>query len=104
MPARVGSPRGVVKELADPSLAVVRCLHAHPDPMPHPGSPPGRSGLMSAVSTVGRTRHRRAWVRIFFGGLGLWIASVVVTFVTQNPNLVPTVILLGSSLLPVPFV
>lgn len=48
--------------------------------------------------------HRRAWIRIFFGGLLLWIASVVVTLVTQNPNLVPTVILLGSFLVPVTFV
>jgi protease PrsW len=48
--------------------------------------------------------HRRAWIRIFFGGLLLWIASVVVTLVTENPNLVPTVILLGSFLVPVTFV
>lgn len=48
--------------------------------------------------------HRRAWVRIFLGGLLMWVASVVVTLVTQNPNLVPTVILLGSFLVPVTFV
>jgi protease PrsW len=52
----------------------------------------------------GRVRHRRAWVRMFLGGLGLWVAAVVVTFLTGNPNLVPTVILLGSFLLPVTFV
>jgi RsiW-degrading membrane proteinase PrsW (M82 family) len=51
-----------------------------------------------------RARHRRAWVRIFFGGLALWIAAVVVTVLTGNPNLVPTVILLGSFLVPVTFV
>ena|SRR5437660_4125239 len=51
-----------------------------------------------------RARHRRAWLRIFFGGLLLWVASVVVTFLTQNANLVPTVILLGSFLVPVTFV
>jgi RsiW-degrading membrane proteinase PrsW (M82 family) len=51
-----------------------------------------------------RVRHRRAWLRIFFGGLLLWLATVVVTFVTRNPNLVPTVILLGSFLVPVTFV
>jgi len=51
-----------------------------------------------------RTRHRLAWVRIFAGGLGLWLAAVVVTFLTGNSNLVPTVILLGSFLVPVTFV
>lgn len=51
-----------------------------------------------------QTRHRLAWVRIFVGGLGLWLAAVVVTFLTGNSNLVPTVILLGSFLVPVTFV
>ncbi len=49
-------------------------------------------------------RHRRAWVRIFFGGVFLWLASVLVTFVTENSNLVPTVILVGSFLVPITFV
>jgi RsiW-degrading membrane proteinase PrsW (M82 family) len=51
-----------------------------------------------------RTRHRRAWLSIFLGGLALWIATVVVTFLTLNPNLVPTLILIGSFLVPVTFV
>ena len=34
----------------------------------------------------------------------LWVASVVVTFATDNVNLVPTIILLGSFLVPVTFV
>jgi protease PrsW len=51
-----------------------------------------------------RARHRRAWVRIFLGGLALWLATVVVTFTTRNPNLVPTLILIGSFLVPVTFV
>ncbi|GAA5044609.1 RsiW-degrading membrane proteinase PrsW (M82 family) [Thermocatellispora tengchongensis] len=46
----------------------------------------------------------RAWVKIFCTGLGLWVAAVVVTAVTSNPNLVPTVVLLGSFLVPVTFV
>src|SRR5215467_15799920 len=49
-------------------------------------------------------QHRRAWVSIFFGGVFLWLASVLVTFVTENSNLVPTVILLGSFLVPITFV
>jgi RsiW-degrading membrane proteinase PrsW (M82 family) len=47
---------------------------------------------------------RRPWLGMFVGGLGLWVAAVVVTFVTQNLNLVPTIILLGSFLVPVTFV
>jgi RsiW-degrading membrane proteinase PrsW (M82 family) len=47
---------------------------------------------------------RRPWLHMFVGGLALWVATVVVTFVTQNPNLVPTIILLGSFLVPVTFV
>jgi RsiW-degrading membrane proteinase PrsW (M82 family) len=41
---------------------------------------------------------------MFLGGLGLWMATVVVTFATRNANLVPTIILLGSFLVPVAFV
>jgi RsiW-degrading membrane proteinase PrsW (M82 family) len=41
---------------------------------------------------------------MFLGGLGLWVAAVAVTLVTQNVNLVPTIILLGSFLVPVTFV
>lgn len=59
---------------------------------------------MATATSMTRTRHRRAWVRIFFGGLALWIATVVVTFITRNPNLVPTLILIGSFLVPVTFV
>jgi protease PrsW len=47
---------------------------------------------------------RRPWLHMFMGGLGLWVATVVVTFATSNSNLVPTIILLGSFLVPVAFV
>jgi RsiW-degrading membrane proteinase PrsW (M82 family) len=45
-----------------------------------------------------------SWVRILIGGLALWVATVLVTFATSNANLVPTIILLGSFLVPVTFV
>jgi protease PrsW len=45
-----------------------------------------------------------SWARIFVSGLILWSATVVVTFATHNVNLVPTIILLGSFLVPVAFV
>ena len=38
---------------------------------------------------------------MLLGGAALWVASVVVTGVTGNFNLVPTVVLLGSFLVPV---
>jgi RsiW-degrading membrane proteinase PrsW (M82 family) len=47
---------------------------------------------------------RRTWLRMFITGLVLWLLTVVVTFVTGNPNLVPTLVLLGSFLVPVTFV
>lgn len=60
---------------------------------------------MQAPTPAGiRARHRRAWLQIFFGGLLLWLITVFTTFLTGNSNLVPTVILLGSFLVPVTFV
>ena len=50
------------------------------------------------------TPRRRTWLRMFLTGLVLWVLTVIVTFVTRNPNLVPTVVLLGSFLVPVTFV
>jgi protease PrsW len=57
-----------------------------------------------AIGTRTRGRHKPQWLRFFLVGLLLWVASVVVTFATGNVNLVPTVILLGSFLVPVTFV
>src|SRR3954467_10861646 len=48
--------------------------------------------------------RRRTWLRLFLTGFVLWLLTVVVTFVTGNPNLVPTLVLLGSFLVPVTFV
>ncbi|SEG76309.1 Protease prsW family protein [Nonomuraea solani] len=47
---------------------------------------------------------KRLWLRVFLTGLVLWLATVVVTAVTGNSNLVPTVVLFGSFLVPVTFV
>jgi protease PrsW len=40
------------------------------------------------------------WKQVFFTGLILWLASVLVTGLTENLNMIPTVILLGSFLVP----
>jgi protease PrsW len=63
----------------------------------------------TTTTTITPTRTRgwwsqRPWLRMFLGGLALWMAAVAVTFVTQNVNLIPTIILLGSFLVPVTFV
>jgi protease PrsW len=56
-----------------------------------------------AVGTGAGDRGGRQWLRVLVVGLLLWVASVVVTFWTANTNLVPTVILFGSFLVPVTF-
>src|SRR4029453_17840270 len=56
-----------------------------------------------AIGTATRERDGRQWLRVLVVGLLLWVASVAVTFWTGNTNLVPTVILLGSFLVPVAF-
>ena len=66
------------------------------------------TGAVPVAATAGAGTggwwSRRPWLRIFLGGLGLWVATVAVTFATGNVNLVPTIILLGSFLVPVAFV
>ncbi len=52
------------------------------------------------VERAARTRAP-SWWRVLLAGAALWVASVVVTGVTGNLNLVPTVVLLGSFLVPV---
>ncbi|MEV4005278.1 PrsW family glutamic-type intramembrane protease [Actinomadura sp. NPDC049753] len=61
-------------------------------------SPP-KSGTLSPRPR----RHAPGWVRIFVIGSALWLATVLITFATENANLVPTLILLGSFLVPVTF-
>lgn len=50
---------------------------------------------------VGR---QRTWLRMFGVGLVLWMLSAVVIYLTGNPNLIPTLVLLGSFLVPATFV
>ena len=44
---------------------------------------------------------RWRWLVVFLVGLVLWIASIIVTALTANVNLIPTDVLLGSFLVPV---
>ncbi|WP_214411534.1 PrsW family intramembrane metalloprotease [Sphaerisporangium fuscum] len=59
---------------------------------------------MTTSTTPLRSSARRPWLRIFLTGLTLWVLTVVITFLTGNPNLIPTLVLLGSFLVPVTFV
>jgi RsiW-degrading membrane proteinase PrsW (M82 family) len=70
-------------------------------------TPTAINGGQDAATVESHThphQHGPSWVRIFVSGLTLWSATVLVTFVTGNANLVPTIILLGSFLVPVAFV
>ncbi|MFH8344747.1 PrsW family intramembrane metalloprotease [Streptomyces sp. NPDC018045] len=53
-----------------------------------PAGPPSRPGL---------------WKRCLWGGLALWVLTAVITYATRNTTLLPTLILLGSFLVPVVF-
>ncbi|MEU1826994.1 PrsW family intramembrane metalloprotease [Streptomyces abikoensis] len=64
---------------------------SRPRPAPAPEPPPRAP---SAGPRPG------LWWRCLLGGLVLWVLAVVVTYTTQNSNLLPTLILLGSFLVP----
>ena len=55
-------------------------------------------------STQHPPRRGRGWLRALLIGLGLFIATTIVLVLTGNPNLYPTVILIGNFLVPVVFV
>ncbi|MFI6092503.1 PrsW family intramembrane metalloprotease [Streptomyces sp. NPDC051218] len=44
------------------------------------------------------------WKRCLWGGLALWLLTAAITYATKNTNLLPTLILLGSFLIPAVFV
>ena len=71
--------------------------------MPHQAADAGPQAPSAGRTVRGRPTGP-SWVRIFVVGLVLWLATVVVTFATENSNLIPTIILLGSFLTPVTFV
>lgn len=69
-----------------------------------PTATDGAAGTATLEHSTHRQRTGPSWIRIFVTGLVLWSAAVLVTFATGNANLVPTIILLGSFLVPVAFV
>ena len=55
-------------------------------------------------STQHPPRRGRGWLRTLLIGLGLFVVTTIVMLLTGNPNLYPTVILIGNFLVPVVFV
>jgi RsiW-degrading membrane proteinase PrsW (M82 family) len=60
--------------------------------------------MSASIRSRTSPRTPRTWPRIFVVGLILWVASVFVTLNTGNIALLPTLVLLGSFLVPVSFV
>jgi RsiW-degrading membrane proteinase PrsW (M82 family) len=48
--------------------------------------------------------RNRDWLHLLLAGAGLFVVAMIVMFLTDNPNLYPTVILVGNFLVPVVFV
>jgi RsiW-degrading membrane proteinase PrsW (M82 family) len=72
--------------------------------MPQPTPAAGELTPPDLHAVAVRRRSGPSWRRFFATGLGLWLATVLVTFVTGNSNLIPAIILVGSFLVPVTFV
>ncbi|MFG2953287.1 PrsW family intramembrane metalloprotease [Streptomyces sp. NPDC048291] len=71
---------------------------------PPPGRPQARiPGPLQPPPPYPRIRAG-LWRRCLGGGLALWALTAVVTYTTKNTTLLPTLILLGSFLVPVAFV
>src|SRR5436305_656467 len=69
--------------------------------------PPDLSAIVVGVTIAEdrvRPRARHEWLRVLVVGFLLWVAAIAATLVTGNPHLVPTLVLLGSFLVPVSFV
>ena len=78
------------RDRRDPALAAGTPRARIPGPQqPPPSSPRPRTGL---------------WKRCLWGGLALWALAALATYATRNTTLLPTLILLGSFLVPVVFV
>jgi RsiW-degrading membrane proteinase PrsW (M82 family) len=49
-------------------------------------------------------QRRMAWIRVLGGGLGFYFAGLVIMVFTGNPNLFPTIVMIGNFLIPVTFI
>jgi RsiW-degrading membrane proteinase PrsW (M82 family) len=51
-----------------------------------------------------QTGHGRAWWKVLVTSLILYLVGLVILVLTQNPNLFPTVVILGNFMIPVTYV
>jgi RsiW-degrading membrane proteinase PrsW (M82 family) len=59
------------------------------------------TSIVGDPTTTVHPHHRHGWWwKTLLAGFGLWILTILVTAVTSNVNLIPTLILLGSFLVP----
>jgi RsiW-degrading membrane proteinase PrsW (M82 family) len=63
-------------------------------------SPVSASGPYLHADEPERTHRHGWWWKVLLAGALLWVLTIVVTVLTLNANLVPTLILLGSFLVP----
>jgi RsiW-degrading membrane proteinase PrsW (M82 family) len=59
---------------------------------------------MEATAPAKKKVRRNAWVKVLFGGFGVYVLSLIVMILTNNSNLFPTVVLVGNFLVPVTYV
>ncbi|MFJ6655921.1 PrsW family intramembrane metalloprotease [Streptomyces sp. NPDC091377] len=71
---------------------------------PPPGAPRARIPGPQQPSPAQPQIRAGLWRRCLWGGLALWVLTALVTYATKNTTLLPTLILLGSFLVPVTFV
>ncbi|MBC2906135.1 PrsW family glutamic-type intramembrane protease [Streptomyces cupreus] len=71
---------------------------------PPPGAPQAHAPGPQQPPTTYPQIRAGLWRRCLWVGLGLWVLTALVTYATKNTALLPTLILLGSFLVPVCFV
>ncbi len=52
----------------------------------------------------GSSKKANSWLKALFSGIVLYVVSVVFLILTENPNLFPIVVMIGSFLIPVTYV
>ena len=55
-------------------------------------------------NALGTVKNRRFWFRILILGFVIYVSTIIAFVSTGNPNLFPTIALVGSFLVPVSFV
>lgn len=51
-----------------------------------------------------KPKKRNSWGKVLLTGIGFYLVGLIALVLTGNPNLFPTVVLIGSFLIPVAYV